>query len=312
LLRLVLLRNSWREIVINTETTNGNVTLPESLWGYSKRLQFIQRAIAGRFPDRARETIEILDIGCGNGTQVALPLIQDGYRVMGVDMDSPSIDKARRLSGDMPGSIFLHGTLKDVPAEKAFDVVILAEVLEHIHEPRLLLADAAERVRADGLVIVTTPNGYGEFELDNRLSRVLHLEDLVAFLKRTAGRNHNHQNGNGSVATLNLEEPIASTENHECGHLQFFTLRRLNRIFRDCRLSVIQSAGSSFLSGPMVCRTFGRSRRFIEWNARVTDSMPLWLASGWFFALRPLNVRPDATAENSRNGQEVPMPPAQI
>lgn len=294
------------------ETNNGNSTLPESLWGYAKRLRFIHQAIADRFPDRANEEIEVLDVGCGNGTQTALPLIRDGYRVTGVDMHQPSIEKARKLCCSSLAASFIHGTLRDIPTDKSFDVVILAEVLEHVHEPRLLLAAAAERVGADGLVIVTTPNGYGEFELDNRVSRILHLEDFVAFLKRTAGRKLNHQNGNGSVATSSLEQPVASTENHECGHLQFFTLSRLNRIFKYCSLSVIQSAGSSFLSGPMVCRTFGRSRRFIEWNARVADSMPLWLASGWFFALRPVNVRPDAAAKNSRNGQEVPTPSAQI
>jgi hypothetical protein len=40
------------------------------------------------------------------------------------------------------------------------------------------------------------------------------------------------------------------------------------------------------LAGPLVGHTLARSERFIEWNARITDSLPLILSSGWYFALR--------------------------
>lgn len=276
---------------MSVDNNNGDLSLAENLWGYGKRLRFIQKAIREVYPNRDSETIEILDVGCGNGSQMALPLLRRGFRITGVDMHGPSIEKARRLSEGLSGAEFIRGTLETIPAAKRFDVVLLSEVLEHVENPQELLGAAVKNVRATGLVIVTTPNGYGEFELDSSVSRMIHLEGLIALAKRAIAGRNNRVKGNGQGLSIDAEEAVASTENHTCGHLQFFTLGRLNRIFKECNLSVVSSAGSSFLSGPIVCLTFGRSRRFVEWNARVTDSMPLWLASGWFFALSPDSAR---------------------
>jgi len=82
------------------------------------------------------------------------------------------------------------------------------------------------------------------------------------------------------------QEIIAATDNQADGHVQFFTRRRLLRLFEQCSLSVFRQGAGSFLAGPLVGHTLARSSRFIEWNARVTDKLPLMFASGWYFALR--------------------------
>ncbi len=240
----------------------------ENLWGYAKRLRFVRRMIAEAFPERDAGSVRVLDVGCGNGTQLALPLVRDGFHLTGVDPDERSIEHALRLAATAANAQFVCGSVDDLSSTEVFDVVILSEVLEHMTEPAALLEASERRMAANGILIVTVPNGYGEFELDSRMFRALRLQRAVDALVR------------------NKHEVIAATDNHECGHVQFFTRRSLLRLFNQCRLGVFRQEASVLLSGPLVGHTLARSERFVEWNARITDKLPLVLSSGWYFALR--------------------------
>lgn len=243
----------------------------EDLWGYAKRLRFVCESVGEAFPGRAPETLRLLDVGCGNGSQLALPLLLKGYHLKGVDTDARSIAHARELAKGIEGAEFLCARLEDLPAEERFEVVILSEVLEHLERPRELLSESAKRLTPDGILIVTVPNGYGEFEIDSWVFRLLRLQRVVDALAR------------------NKREVLGSTDNMESGHIQFFTRRRLQRLFRECRLKPFREGAASFLAGPIVGHALARFESFIDWNARVTDRLPLVMASGWYFALRPLS-----------------------
>lgn len=239
----------------------------ENLWGYAKRLRFVEETIAEVFPGSDFVSIRVLDVGCGNGSMLALPLAQRGFRVTGIDIDERSIEHAKQLAKELPNATFICGDVAELKTEN-FDVVILAEVLEHMTEPRTLLADSAKHLNESGIVIITVPNGYGEFEIDSRLFHLLRLQRIVDALAK------------------NNREIVAATDNHESGHVQSFTRRRLRRLFAECSLTVFREGAASFLAGPLIGHTLARSNRFIEWNSRVTDKLPLTLASGWYFALR--------------------------
>jgi SAM-dependent methyltransferase len=239
----------------------------ENLWGYVKRLRFVESVIEEALRERASASLRVLDVGCGNGSMLALPLARRGFQVTGIDIDAPSIEHAKQLAKDLPNATFICGHVAELKTEK-FDVVILSEVLEHMAEPRTLLADSVKHLNESGVVIVTVPNGYGEFEIDSRLFHLLRLQRIVDALSK------------------NNREIVAATDNHESGHVQSFTRRRLRRLFADCSLIVFREGAASFLAGPLIGHTLARSHRFIEWNSRVTDKLPLTLASGWYFALR--------------------------
>ena len=239
----------------------------ENLWGYAKRLRFVEETIAEVFPRADYASLRVLDVGCGNGSMLALPLARRGLQVTGIDIDAPSIEHARQLAKDLPAATFICGDVADLKMED-FDVVILAEVLEHLTEPRTLLADSAKHLSKGGIMIITVPNGYGEFEIDSRLFRIFRLQRIVDALAKKS------------------REIVAATDNHESGHVQSFTRRRLRRLFAECSLTVFREGAASFLAGPLIGHTLARSNRFIEWNSRVTDKLPLTFASGWYFALR--------------------------
>jgi 2-polyprenyl-3-methyl-5-hydroxy-6-metoxy-1,4-benzoquinol methylase len=239
----------------------------ENLWGYAKRLRFVEQAIAEVFPGRAPDSLRALDVGCGNGSELALPLARVGFQVTGIDIDETSIEHARQLAIDLANAEFICLDVAELRAEP-FEIVILSEVLEHLTEPHTLLSNSVRHLSEGGVIIVTVPNGYGEFELDSKLFRLFRLQRVVDALARNSG------------------ETLAATDNHESGHVQSFTRRRLRRLFRECSLSVFREGSASFLAGPLIGHTLARSSRFIEWNSRVTDRLPFALASGWYFALR--------------------------
>jgi SAM-dependent methyltransferase len=265
----------------------------ENLWGYAKRLRFVEEALTVTFPDLRPESIRVLDVGCGNGSQLAVPLARRGFEITALDTDARSIEHARQLGAGIPHLHFLLGSLEQLCAP-AFDAVILSEVLEHQAEPGALLIASLQHLRNGGIVIVTVPNGYGEFEIDSCVFGTLRLQTIVNALKPIAKHRLDWANSWISLGLRPVLQPvlvkngtvfIASTDNQECGHVQFFTRKHLKNLFASCSLSVIREAPGSFLCGPIIGHTLARYDRFIRWNARITDKLPLAFASSWYFVL---------------------------
>jgi 2-polyprenyl-3-methyl-5-hydroxy-6-metoxy-1,4-benzoquinol methylase len=272
----------------------------EVLWGYAKRLRFVRQAIADAFPGRGTDAVSVLDVGCGNGSHLALPLARLGFQVTGVDIDAASIEHARAMAADLDNAKFVCGDVSQFAERQSFDVVILSEVLEHTTEPGALLAASVRYLSPEGLVIVTVPNGFGEFEIDSWFFRSLRLQSLVDALTRAR---HRRELTAGEPAS-EKQKVMGATNNEESGHVQFFTRRRLRRLFKECNLRVVREGAASLFAGPLAGHTLARSARFVEWNARVTDNLPYALASGWYFALRREEDRNASTVDANGNSPQ--------
>lgn len=238
----------------------------ENIWGYAKRLRFVREWIGSYF-DQGK-TVKVLDIGCGNGSQLGIPLATDlRLKITGIDPDEASIEHARRLSGSRANLTFMSTAVDELSTDERFDVIILSEVLEHLRDPLTMLQAARRLLSPQGVMIITVPNGYGEFEIGSWIFRNLRVQKLI---DRIAKQN----------------EAVAATDNSESGHVQFFTRARLRRMFEKEGFVIVAERAASFLASPFAGHTVARSQRFVDWNARITDRLPLVLASGWYFALR--------------------------
>lgn len=245
----------------------------EDLWGYGKRLRFVRDSITAEFPDRPAFQIRILDVGCGSATLLGLPLARLGYDLTGIDTHGPSVAVAAQLAKGLSNGTFVCGSVEEFCADP-FDVVILSEVLEHVTDPDRLLTASLQHLKTGGLVIVTVPNGYGEFEWDSWLFRSLGFQRLV---ERYEARR----------STKNGERRVTSgTENHENGHVQFFTQQKLHRLFDSCGITIRKKKATTLASGPFAGHLLARLPGFIGWNAHISDKLPMNLSSGWLFALR--------------------------
>jgi methionine biosynthesis protein MetW len=109
----------------------------------------------GRLRDwmELRPQSRVLDLGCSDG-QLAGCLMDLGHHVVGVDAEEHKHVRDRMAE--------FHQADLDVgiPDEvgDGFDVVLMADVLEHVREPQELLAAARERLRPGGSVMVSVPN----------------------------------------------------------------------------------------------------------------------------------------------------------
>jgi SAM-dependent methyltransferase len=95
----------------------------------------------------------VLDAGCGPG-HLMEACCQAGCRALGIDL---SFEALRLCRGR--GLVGCVAALPDLPfADRAFDAVILSEVVEHLSNPKAALAAAARLLRPGGRLIVTVPD----------------------------------------------------------------------------------------------------------------------------------------------------------
>ncbi len=102
----------------------------------------------------------ILDLGCGNGSLSNL-IAQQGYEVVGVEDSEQGVAIARQ---SFPDCNFIKASIYDLPYSElanSFDIVISAEVIEHLLYPRELVRAAKKCLKPNGRLILTTPyHGY--------------------------------------------------------------------------------------------------------------------------------------------------------
>jgi 2-polyprenyl-3-methyl-5-hydroxy-6-metoxy-1,4-benzoquinol methylase len=102
----------------------------------------------------------LLDVGCAAG--FFLLAASERYEVAGVELSAFAAQYAREEFGLQVFTGELADTRFD---DGAFDVVTLWDVIEHVLEPRAVIAEAARVTRPDGLLVLTTGN------IEGRLAR---------------------------------------------------------------------------------------------------------------------------------------------
>ena len=94
----------------------------ENIYGHSKRLRWIVSHL-----DREDTIVEL---GCGTGTMITLPLVKMGYTVYGLDLDQKSIQFGQELFGKegLDPSNLMNLDISNLKITS--DVIIASEVLE--------------------------------------------------------------------------------------------------------------------------------------------------------------------------------------
>jgi SAM-dependent methyltransferase len=145
----------------------------------------LRRWLACRAPGR------VLDLGCSDG-QLAGRLRQLGHRVTGVDLVANNGVKERVdrfVEADLE-----HGVPPEIGGP--FDVVLAADVLEHVRTPERILDDVRSLLAPGGSALVSVPNfchwyprvrvAVGRFDYDRR--GILDRDHVRFFTKRSFER----------------------------------------------------------------------------------------------------------------------------
>lgn len=170
--------------------------------------------------------LRVLDLGCASG-YLGERLVRDGHVVDGIDLDPANAAVARQRG-------FRRVEIGDVATATAnldvYDVVVAADVLEHVAEPGQLLRRLRDNLAEDGVLVASLPN-------------VAHLSVRLALL---AGRFEYRETG------------ILDRT-----HLRFFTFETAQRLFADNGWKVDEVAAASRRFGPLINRhpRLGRALR---------------------------------------------------
>ena len=98
----------------------------------------------------------LLDAGCGAGP--ALPFLKtEGFRVVGSDFIFFPLLEAHKRAPSVPLLNFDLG--QGLPfRDETFDVILASEVIEHLAQPGIFLAEARRVLSTSGVLLLTTPN----------------------------------------------------------------------------------------------------------------------------------------------------------
>jgi 2-polyprenyl-3-methyl-5-hydroxy-6-metoxy-1,4-benzoquinol methylase len=97
----------------------------------------------------------VLDIGCSTG-YLAEALVRRGNSVVGVEFDPVAAARAREWCDDV---VVCDVDTFEPPATLGlFDVVLCADVIEHLRDPRSFLLLSRSLLRRGGRLILSTPN----------------------------------------------------------------------------------------------------------------------------------------------------------
>jgi len=168
---------------------------------------------------QAGSSCRVLEIGCGDGA-IAFELAKlarrkgVALRYRGVDIAPEHLQKAKQLAQelDLEDCLeFLQTTAEDIgslPAEPP-DLVILADILEHVRDPEMLLKDLRPMLHDSSVCLVSVPTcnyervfGTSFHKKVGHLRSGYDLEELNALFAAIGGRVTCHRYSTGLVSNL--------------------------------------------------------------------------------------------------------------
>ncbi len=103
----------------------------------------------------------VADLACGTGYGAGILADRASVTYTGVDIDARAIGYATRRHGDT-NRRFCCSSATDLPLERrSVDLVASFETVEHIEDTSALVSEYARVLRADGALVISTPNRLG-------------------------------------------------------------------------------------------------------------------------------------------------------
>ena len=169
-----------------------------------------RQAIIDMMTHPREAAISVLEAGCGCGATLArIERLWPNATVKGIELDA-QIAKLGANSIDI-----IHGNIETMvfPYEKeSFDYIILADVLEHLHNPEQVLKSMLPLLKDNGKFLCSLPN-------------IMHQSVIARLLQ-----------GKFEYADAGILDRT---------HIHFFTLDSINQMLDNCRLRMVNLNASS-------------------------------------------------------------------
>ncbi|MEM7312048.1 MAG: class I SAM-dependent methyltransferase [Planctomycetota bacterium] len=102
-----------------------------------------------------------LDVGCGAGGRIARLLLENGYRICGLDV---SFEMIKLASKNHPSEQFIHQDICTWDSAEKFDFIVAWDSIFHVplHEQKSVVSKLCCLLNSDGILIYTFGNAIGE------------------------------------------------------------------------------------------------------------------------------------------------------
>ncbi|MBR4702488.1 MAG: class I SAM-dependent methyltransferase [Oscillospiraceae bacterium] len=132
-------------------------TLSRRLW-----LETLEGQLQSQFPDRAPETLRVLEVGTGPGF-FAILLAGAGYAVTAVDLTPSMLEEAKENAGPLAEKIeFLEMNAEALTfADASFDAVVSRNLTWDLPHPETAYREWRRVLRPGGLLLNFDANWYG-------------------------------------------------------------------------------------------------------------------------------------------------------
>jgi len=116
-------------------------------WLQIRRLQIIANAVSGM----------ALDLGCGDS--LLEELLADRSPIVALDVVPEFMLRMKHRLKRGSGVHYIRACAEQLPfRENIFDTIVIADLIEHLPDPNQLLHEARYALRAEGTIIISTPN----------------------------------------------------------------------------------------------------------------------------------------------------------
>ena len=249
--------------------------VPENVYGHAKRLKWIE--------SNTQKQDTIIELGCGTGYMITLPMAKKGYSIKGFDLDKKSIEYGKSVFKS-EGLNESYLSSKDITSLNiSGDVIILSEVMEHLknNEIEKVLMNIRSRLTKKGLLLITIPNGFGWFEFESffwnkmrigQIFKAIGIVEIILQIKKLLW---------GDA----IKQPPHPSTLSDSPHIQRFTLSGIRKILTNNGFEIIEKKGSVLFAGPFSNLLFHGVKTFLRFNCTMGDFFPS-LASGFFIACR--------------------------
>ncbi len=264
-------------------------TIRHNIHGYGKRLEL--EWILSQI-DKGYSKAES---GCGTGVMIFFPLAKMGCGILGIDLDTKSIEFGQKF---LPKGKISPNTLQSLDislVDANPDVFIAFQVVEHIESDQLGLFfnQSRKKLKPSGKLLVTVPNGHGWFELERFLWFKTGIVPLLERLKIFGAVNRLKELVWGRE---NLEEPYSSTPANS-PHVQRFTYNSIQLLLRNHGVEVTSITVAVFIAGPFSQLLFGGIKPIVKLNCALESVFSKIAFVFLFFVIWPKSEKKPGLTE---------------
>ena len=166
---------------------------------------FAKQTSHSQIVNMVKNNSDVLEIGCSTGFMSKYLKEEKGCRVVGVEINPSSAKKAKLFCKQV-----IVGNIEDDnifnKIDTMFDVIIFADVLEHLAAPDKILLKIKKFLKSDGFILISIPNiAYWRIRKNLLFGKFEYTDEGI--LDKT--------------------------------HLRFFTLKTTKRMIQDCGYTIV-------------------------------------------------------------------------